>query len=136
MRWAALALLLAVTGCGGGDGEKIPTYRPGDEIRVSPGGLFQVEMSGSPGIGDDWRLVATPAPRIVEWVSSSGYDPPGEYEEDGAEPGRWLFKFEAMAPGTTEFELLNCYRCGGNDRPAPEYQALSERVRFVVSVTD
>jgi predicted secreted protein len=100
---------------------------------VEAGERFAIALEANPSIGDDWRIVAELDAAVIRLVRE-------DYESDSPDPppgsgGTTLFVFEAVAAGSTTVAILNCYRCGTADEPAPENEDLAETVEFTVQVS-
>ena len=132
---AAIPLLLAA--CGGydddddsGDTQALVFTEDDTGITVAAGDAFAIEIEGSPGVGDDWRLTEEPDESIARFVHEDDRD---EEDEDGGTV-TWIFEFEAVATGETSVEIFNCYRCLDAETPSAENAANSETLTFDITV--
>jgi predicted secreted protein len=127
----AVGVAAAGVACGGQD-ERTFT-RDDRTVAVETGERFAIELAANPSVGDDWRIVGEPDATVIRLVAE-------DYESDSADPapgsgGTTRFVFDAVAAGTTTVAILNCYRCGTADEPAPENADLAETVEFAVRVS-
>jgi predicted secreted protein len=130
---AAAVALLGGIACGGAPDE--PTFTRDDRvIQTQPGDRFRIALDSNPSIGDDWRVVGEPDRSIVRLVSEDFVSDQPDEDVVGA-GGTQLFVFEALARGTTEIEIFNCYRCLADDRPTPENEPYAETVTFTLEVS-
>jgi hypothetical protein len=131
--FATVCFCLALAACGSSDSDVAVFTRNDQTISVDAGQQFRVELAASPGVGDDWRLVETGDPTVVElvgeeWVSEVEDPPPGS-------SGTTVFTFEARGAGTTGLAFYNCYRCGSSDEPPPDEAEYAETIRFDLQVS-
>jgi len=90
---------------------------------VSPGDLFSVTVEENSSVGFSWSILSDG--EILRLLANRYIDPsksqssPGEISDfpiTGAEPGKWLFDFEALKIGVSliEFEFYSTVESHGN----------------------
>jgi len=130
-----LALLAA--GCGGGSAvSDFGTVVKGAKgttvpVELRSGQRFSLAVADNPSVGDEWKLVAVPDPKVASFISEER-----KTEGDGVGAGgTTYFVFNSKRPGTTEIKLYDCWRCGQATTPPDEQsrQQSGEAV-FTISV--
>ncbi|MER5997063.1 protease inhibitor I42 family protein [Nonomuraea angiospora] len=134
---AAATLALLAAGCGGGSAvSDFGTVVKGSKgttvpVELRPGQRFSLAVADNPSVGDEWKLVAVPDPKVASFISE-------EHKTEGGgvgAGGTTYFVFNSKRPGTTEIKLYDCWRCGQATTPPDEQsrQQSGEAV-FTVSV--
>ncbi|GAA3876315.1 hypothetical protein GCM10022227_37560 [Streptomyces sedi] len=106
---AALALLLAATGCGdGGSSEEARFDDPAEPVEVEAGESFVLALRENPSVGHAWTLIDPEPDDSV--VRADGDDFETDEPDQVGSGGTRLLRFEAVAPGATTITLTRLYR--------------------------
>ncbi|MEV4573989.1 protease inhibitor I42 family protein [Nonomuraea jabiensis] len=133
---AAAMLALLAAGCGGGSAvSDFGTVIKGAKgttvpVELRSGQRFSLAVADNPSVGDEWRLVAVPDPKVASFISEEH-----RTEGDGVGAGgTTYFVFNGKRPGTTEIKLYDCWRCGRSTTP-PDEQSRQQSGEAVFTVT-
>ncbi|MFI7224920.1 protease inhibitor I42 family protein [Nonomuraea angiospora] len=120
---AAAMLALLAAGCGGGSAvSDFGTVVKGAKgttvpVELRSGQRFSLAVADNPSVGDEWKLVAVPDPKVASFISE-------EHKTEGGggvgAGGTTYFVFNSKRPGTTEIKLYDCWRCGRSTTPPDE----------------
>ncbi|MFG6191543.1 protease inhibitor I42 family protein [Nonomuraea sp. JJY05] len=134
---AAAMLTLLAAGCGGGSAvSDFGTVIKGAKgtavpVELRSGQRFSLAVADNPSVGDEWRLVAVPDPKVASFISE-------EHKTKGSggvgAGGTTYFVFNSKRPGTTEIKLYDCWRCGQSTTP-PDEQSRQQSGEAVFTVT-
>ncbi|MEU0008963.1 protease inhibitor I42 family protein [Streptomyces sp. NPDC006314] len=105
---AALACLLALTGCGGSEGAAADYGVKDRAITVEPGKRFSLTVPASPGLGEHWYLTDPKPDADVVKYRGEREDWKGGSDADGGTQGTQSFDFTAVAKGKAAVRLLYC----------------------------
>ncbi|MFE3636593.1 protease inhibitor I42 family protein [Streptomyces cellostaticus] len=104
---AALAGLLALTGCGKDDPARAEYGTGHRDITVEPGGSFALTVPAAATLGQSWYLADPgPDPAVLKYRGRrKAYD---GGDADGGTGGTQSFDFTALAKGRATVRLLYC----------------------------
>lgn len=106
---AAIALLILVAGCGGGDQPAPENVYIADEadngqtVTMGVGDILQITLAENQSTGYLWAVV-TNDEAVLRTSEEPAYKVDGDAEGAG---GRKTFMFEAAAPGTSVLRMVN-----------------------------
>ncbi|NOZ29638.1 MAG: protease inhibitor I42 family protein [Chloroflexi bacterium] len=104
--WIVLiAVILAVTSCAPGV-VQVDARADGTGVMLRPGQILEISLEANPTTGYQWQMAPeAPVDEAVLKPLGDTYQPGGAPGVVGA-GGRWIGRFQAVAPGETEIQLV------------------------------
>jgi hypothetical protein len=90
-----------------------------------------IEISGSPGVGDNWKCTAITPEGIVRFVSVTSPSPPsrpGEVRPVGGYQA-YIYEFEAITPGQAQIIFSNFFRGASEPSETKTYRAIVDDMK-------